>query len=73
MLLFIIANEICICMVTTVSILVSKDVKNFMAGKYSFCHYVSILFFRNQHQVFQEPEQSFYLHMLTLSNATAKP
>ena len=29
-------------------------------------------FFRNQHQVFQEPEQSFYQHMLILSNATDK-
>ena len=27
----------------------SKDVKKYSEGKYTFCHYVSILFFRNQH------------------------
>ena len=40
-------------------------------GKYTFWHYVSIVYFRNHHQVFQEPEQSFYRQMLILSNAIA--
>ena len=33
-----------------------------MAVKYIFCYYVSILFFRNRHQVFQETEQSLSTH-----------